>query len=197
MTQQRVAHSAGQKGLAWLLVLAIGLLGLTITRQQVLGSLHSHTDNALHTPSVLSTAVSNLAHDWISRWQQQQVFGHGQLILGSASAVPPWPAARAAVADASRLHDVHDSHAHDHDSLERHHHAAHDASVVAVDGGAQLADAADSSANGPSVLLTGAGVLADGFNVPMVAEHNGPWPVGRFVAFASRSVPPLLRPPTV
>lgn len=194
MPQQRLATTAGQKCLTWLLVLAIGLMGLTITRQQVLGSLHSHAEQTPRTSSVLNTALSNLASDWISRWQQQQVIGHGQWLLGTASDATTWPVDSAAVAEATRSHDAD---AHDHNSLERHHHAAHDASVVALDGAAQLADAADSSANGASVLLASVGALAAGLSLPTVAEHNGPWPAGRMVAFVSRSVPPLLRPPTV
>ena len=193
MIQQRPAITPGQKYLAWLLVLAIGLVGLTITRQQLLGSLHTHADHTPRPPSVLSTALSDLASDWISRWQQQQVIGHGQLLLATASEGTPWPSDSAAVTDATRLHDAH---AHDHDSLERHHHAAQDASVVALDGAAELADAADSSANGASVLLASVGAIADGLSLPDMDKHNGPWPIGRLVAFVSRSVPPLLRPPT-
>ncbi len=185
MTPYRTAHPIGQKWLAWLLLVAVALMGLTITRQQALGSLHSHADQGPRMASALSAAVSNLGNHWINRWQLQQAVGHGQLLANAGSDGMP---------DATGLHD---SDPHDHDALERHHHAAHDASVLAVDGAAESAAAADSAASGGSVVLSGFGVPSAGLVVPTMTGFNGPWPVGRLAAFVSRSVPPLLRPPSL
>lgn len=188
MTHQRVAHTAGQQCLAWLLLLAVALMGLTITRQQALGSLHSHAPPRLHIPSTVTTAVSSLANNWKSRWQRQKVLGHGQLQLDTAANAALWTANTAS-------HAAH-GHMHDHDALERHHHAADDATVVALDGAAELAGAADSPANGGAILLPAAGLPGGALVLQAVAQRTGPWPAGRAVAFVSLSVPPPLRPPT-
>lgn len=178
MTPPRAAHTVGQKCLAWLLLIAVACMGLTITRQQALGSLHRHTDHSLHMPSAVTATFSSLVSDWTGRWQQQKVRGHGQLLLAAAHFPAPSPS------------DVHD-----HNTLERHHHAPHAANVVALDGAAVAADAADSPAGGASVLLPVLGTSGSRLFWRVTAAHRGPWPVGHAVAFVSRSIAPPLRPP--
>lgn len=194
MPLHRAAQPLGHQWLAWLLLVAVALMGLTITRQQALGSLHSHTDQGPRLSSALQTAVSSLGNDWSRRWRQQQALGHGQLLLATASYGAHWPSDSAAIANATRW-DAAD--AHSHDSLERHRHAAHDASVVALDGAAEFANAADSPASGSATLLSGMGIPSAALVVQAMPSRVGPWPVGRFAALATRSVPPLLRPPSV
>lgn len=193
MTQHRRALPSGQRCMAWLLLLAVALMGLTVTRQQVLGSLHSHTDQGPRLSVALHIAVSSLGSDWARRWQQQHILGHGQMLMAATDSTD-WPSDTAEAANATRLHE---SHAHNHDSLERHHHAAHDASVVALDGAAELANASDSPASGASLLLFSLAAPSAALTVPANASHMATWPSGRFAALASRSVPPLLRPPSV
>lgn len=180
MTPTFAAQTVGQKCLAWLLLVAVALMGLTITRQQALGSMHRHVDQGTHLPSAVAAAITSVASDWKSRWQQQKVRGHGQLSLATVH----FPA-----------HSPSHYQAHDHDTLERHHHAPHDASVVALDGAAEFADAADSPANGASILLPALGAAGSGLAWLKSTAHRGPWPVGQAVDFVSRSIPPPLRPP--
>ncbi len=141
----------------------------------------------------LTIAVATLANDWLNRWQQQHLFGHGQLLLGTASDASPWPSNTSRV---SHTTDVGSTHAHDHDSLERHHHAVGDGSVAALDAVAELADAADSSTAGASMLLPVAATPNDGLVLPAIADRRGPWPVDHSAAFVSRDVAPPLRPPS-
>ncbi|MES2952217.1 MAG: hypothetical protein V4858_27135 [Pseudomonadota bacterium] len=190
MTHRRTAQNAGLQSLVWLLLVAVALMGLTITRQQALGSLHIHADRESQGTPRLSTAVATLANDWLSRWQQQHVFGHGQLLLGTASGAAPWPSN---ISGVSHTTDVRSTHAHDHDSLERHHHTVDDGSVIALDGAAEVAD---DSAAGALILLPVAATPNDGPAMPAIAERRGPWPVDNFAAFVSRNVAPLLRPPS-
>jgi hypothetical protein len=185
MTQHRAAHPIGQKCLAWLLLIAVAFMGLTITRQQALGSLHGHADQGPRISSVLTTALSSLASDWVDRWQEQKAFGHGQLLPAIFHG-----------ADVLSHAPVY-AQAHDHSALERHHHVADDVTVIALDGAAATADAADSSTLGGSLLLPIVWTPAAGLVLHAIAEQTVPWPVGRFVAFASRTVPPLLRPPSL
>lgn len=182
MTPPHAAPTVGQKCLTWLLLVAVALMGLTITRQQALGSLHRHADHGAHQPSAVAAALTILASDWNERWQQQKMRGHGHLLSAAAHFPAPAPS-RALV------------HEHDHNTLERHHHAPHDASVVALDGAAEFADAADSPASGSSVLLPALGAAGSELAWLQSAEHRGPWPVGHAVAFVSRNIPPPLRPP--
>lgn len=184
MTHHRAAHPIGRKCLAWLLLVALVFMGLTITRQQALGSLHSHADQGPHISTALKNALSSLANDWVDRWESQQAFGHGQLLTGIFHS-----------ADVQAHAPVY-AHTHDHSDLERHHHAPSDATVVALDGTAGSADTADSSAMGVSLLLPIVWTSTAGLVLHAVAEQTGPWPVGRLVAFATRTVTPLLRPPS-
>ena len=190
MTLRRAEPPTSARSLVWLLLVAVALMGLTVTRQQALGPLHTHAEQGARSTSTFSAAVSSLASDWLSRWRQQQVFGHTQLRLAAASDE------RALWSPGDARTGEHTAHIHDHDTLERHHHAADDASVVALDGAAQAADAADSSAAGAPNLLPIVTTTSDGLAVPALAARSGPWPVDRAAAFASRSVAPLLRPPT-
>lgn len=82
MTQRRPVLSTIQKSLVWLLLVAIALLGLTITQQQALGSLHTHSRLESRNTVVIAV-VASLASDWKGRWQQQKLHGHGQLVLGT------------------------------------------------------------------------------------------------------------------
>ncbi len=190
MTQQRVAQHVGVQSLVWLLLLAVALMGLTVTRQQALGSLHLHADQQPQGTSVLAAAVSSLASDWLIRWQHQHLFGHQQLRLGAASDAPLWPSSDFRDSDATATRGTHT-----HDSLERHHHAVDDGSVVALDAAAEAAGAADSSATGGTILLPVAATPGNGLVLPAIAKRGGPWPVDRTTAFVSRSVAPPLRPP--
>lgn len=189
MPYHRTAHPVGNTCLTWLLLVAVALMGLTITRQQALGPLHSHQEHRSHAPSAIGAVLSDWASDWHGRWQQQKMSGHGQMLL----ALVPAPER------ALRHRDIPHTHTstHTHDLLERHHHAAHDASVVALDGAAAGADAADSPASGASLLLPGLATLRDGIAVPAASCVRGSWPIGRIVALASRSIPPPLRPPAI
>lgn len=195
MAQPQTAILVGQKWLVWLLLVAVAVMGLTITRQQALGSLHSHPDQRPRLSTALRAAASSLGNDWARRWQQQQVNGHGQLLLGTAAYGTLWQSDKDNTAAASATR-VHDDHKHSHDSLERHHHGAHDASVVALDGAAELVAASDSPASGVPLLLLGIGAPSAGLVLQATTSHIGTWPQGRFAALASRSVPPLLRPPS-
>ncbi|OYU32436.1 MAG: hypothetical protein CFE39_03520 [Comamonadaceae bacterium PBBC2] len=205
MTQRHTAQAIGTRSLVWLLVLAVVLMGLSVARQQALGSWHLHADvglrgspTALAMPhststSTFSAVASGLASHWLSRWQQQQVFGHGQLRVGQSAGPTLW----AASAKPAPSHD-HD-HDHDHDTLERHHHALGDQranqSAIALDG---AAEAADAGSVGATLLLPQFASPSQGkplAGMAAMAARNGPWPVQGAVRFASRKVVPLLRPP--
>lgn len=194
MTQRRSKpQTSAACRLVWLLLVAVALMGLTVTRQQALGPLHSHADQEVRGHSTFSYAVSSMASDWRSRWRQQQVFGHTQLRLAAApDAATPWPPSDSR-AGALGAHGH--TQANDHEDLERHHHAVDDASVVAVDGAAHAADTADSSGAGAPSLLPIAATPSGGLTVHALADRRGPWPIDSAVAFVSISVAPLLRPP--
>lgn len=182
MTPHRAKHRVGARSLVWLLLLALALLGLTTTRQQALGPLHLHADHTVAgTPSALSAVASRFASDWHDRWRQQQMFGHAEVALRMTPGATRWP-------PGARTHN--------HDALERHHHALGDASVLALDGAAQAADTADGSTTGALVLLPVVALPDEGLTVPMLAATAGAWPVDGATAFASRPIAPPLRPPT-
>lgn len=191
MPYHRKAPSVGNTCLAWLLLLAVALMGLTVTRQQALGPLHSHTVERSHNapPSAIGAALSDWARDWQGRRQHQKMSGHSQMLLTFA----PFPER------ANRHSDIPHTHTnnHTHDALERHHHAADDASVVALDGAAAGADAADSPSNGASLLLISLAAPGGGLAVPATSALRSSWPVGRIAVLSSRSVPPPLRPPAI
>lgn len=190
MTQRPFAkRNVGVQSLVWLLLVAMLLMGLTVTRQQALGSLHRHADAALQGSAPLATAASALASDWLNRWRQQQMFGHSALRLRMAADATLWPPSAGV--------QGHDD-GHDHDSLERHHHAVGDASVVAVDGAAEaVAESADGGGAGAVVMLPVAATPSAGLAVPALATRTGPWPVASATAFVSRNIAPPLRPPAV
>ena len=190
MTLRRAEPPTSARSLVWLLLVAVALMGLTVTRQQALGPLHTHADQAVRGNSTFSAAVFSLASDWLGRWRQQQVFGHNQLRLAAVSD----SAAFLPLSDDSHP-GTGSAHAHDDDALERHHHAVGDAGVVAVDGAAQAADAADSSAAGAPNLLPIVATPNGGLALPALADRRGPWPIDGGTAFVSRSIAPLLRPP--
>lgn len=179
MTQRRVKRHTRAQSLVWLLLFAVAVMGLTVTRQQALGSLHLHAYQGSLGSSFLASAVSQLASDWHSRWRQQQRFGHSQLRLH-----PAWD---------PTLGSGNDTIPHDHDAFERHHHAEGDSSVIAVDG---AAESAESSATGALIVLPVVSKLSDGLTLPTMAGRTGPWPVDPDTAFASRNVAPPLHPPT-
>ncbi len=185
MSHRRVTPRSIQQSLLWLLLVAMVLLGLTITQHRALGSLHKHSNLELRNTSVL-TAVSVLASDWKARWQQQKILGHGQLLLATPSTAMDWPA----VAPRG-------SHNHDHDALERHHHAADDGTVVALDGAAQGVSAVDGSSTAASIMLPVVGTPNEALTLQAIASHTVNWPVASFAALVSRAIPPPLRPPTV
>ena len=189
MTQQRAKPPTSARSLVWLLLVAVALMGLTVTRQQALGPLHTHANQEVRGNSTLGAAVSSLAGDWLSRWRQQQVFGHNQLRLSFVSDPAPL------LPPGNFSAGAHDAQVNDHDVLERHHHAVDDASVVAVDGAAQAADVADSSAAGAPNLLPIVATPSGGLVLPALGERQGPWPIDRAAAFFSRSIAPPLRPP--
>lgn len=196
MTQRRVLRDAGTRSLVWLLVLAVVLMGLTITRQQALGSLHLHAGQELRDTSSLSTAASRLASNWLKRWRQQQLFGHTELRTHIATDAALWPSRATQHADRVLARDAHGP-AHRHDSLERHHHAISDGSVVALDGAAQAAESADGGSTSAPLVLPGVATPSAGLAVPALLADRGPWPVDRGAVFVSRSVAPALRPPAV
>jgi hypothetical protein len=184
MDHHRVTPSTHQKRLVWLLLVALVLLGLTITQRQVLGSLHTHADVG-PTHTLTSAAVSSLAHDWKIRWQRQKMLGHGQLVLATPFDAVVWPTV------ATR-----GAHVHGHGALERHHHAADDETVVAIDGAAQVAEAGESPTTSASLLLPAVGTPVDAIKLPAVSRNTGAWPVASFATLVSRAIPPPLRPPT-
>lgn len=190
MTQRPTQRYTGTRGLVWLLLVAVTLMGLAVTRQQALGPLHTHAELGAGGTSAISAAVSSLATDWRSRWRQQQAFGHTQLRLVAVSdEMALWPPSDSRTG-------AHSAHIHDHGALERHHHAVEDASVVAVDGAAHAADAADGLAAGAANLLPAVATLSDGLALLALVTRGGPWPIDSAAAFVSRSIAPLLRPPT-
>ncbi len=185
MIHYRAAHPLGRKCLAWILLVAVVLMGQTITRQQALGSLHSHVDQGSHISTGLTNALSSLARDWLDRWQAQKAFGHRQLLPTNFHGAELQ--ARAHV----------DPHSHDHSTLQRHHHAAGDDTVIALDGASASADTVDTSAMGVSMLLPIVWAPDAGLMLHPISEPTGPWPAGRLFAFSSRTVLPLLRPPSL
>lgn len=191
MILRRLAPNTGLTWLAWLLLIAMVFLGFTITQQQTLGSLHRHTGLEPRNTFVF-TAVSGLADDWKARRQQQEISGHGQLLLGTSFDPSRWSEKHSRMAHSFQAHD-----AHDHDSLERHHHAPSDGTVVALDGAADAVDAIDSSAHGASMLLPVIGTPSDALTLQAIAGDRCCWLVAGLVAFTSRNIPPPLRPPTV
>ena len=185
MTQRRPVLSTILKSLVWLLLVATALLGLTITQQQALGSLHKHS--GLESRNTVVTAVlASLASDWKGRWQRQNIHGHGQLVVGTPFDAMDWPA----IAPRG-------SHDHDHDALERHHHAPNDATVVALDGAAERVEAVDGSATAASFVLPVAGTPGNALTLQVITSDAGTWPAPGFAALVSRAIPPPLRPPTV
>ncbi len=192
MTQGRVQRDAGTRSLVWLLLMAVMLMGLTITRQQALGSLHLHAGQELQGAFNLCTTASSLASNWLNRWRQQQFFGHSELRMRMAPDATLWPSPAPQLADQVQAGAAHGQ-PHHHDSLERHHHAIGDGSVVALDGAAQAAESAD----GAPLVLSGIATPGAGLAVPALLADRGPWTVDPGAAFVTRSVAPALRPPAV
>ena len=187
MTQRRVEQSASARSLMWLLLFAIALMGLTVARQQALGSLHLHADQGLRDSSIAGAAVLSLASEWQNRWHQQQVLGHGQLRPHTALNAMPWPLGNTS-------HAGHSAQPHSHDDLERHHHASGDATVLALDG---AAGSTEDGATGAVVMLPMLGATRGAMVLPALAARQGRWPVDGAVSFVSWNVGPLLRPPAV
>jgi hypothetical protein len=187
MTQRHTAQAIGTRSLIWLLLFAIALMGLTVARQQALGSLHLHADQGLRDSSIVGPAVFSLASEWKNRWRQQQVFGHGQLRPHAALNATPWP-----LGNTSRAR--HSAEPHSHNDLERHHHASGDASVLALDG---AAGSAEDGATGAVVMLLMLGATCGALVLPALAARQDRWPVDGAVSFISWNVAPLLRPPAV
>ena len=177
MQPTRTTPSASHRGLAWLLLVAMALMGLTVTRQQALGSLHHHAGRTVPVPSAAATVLSELASDWKARWQLQRVVGHGQFLLDLGTDYSRRLAHAAPQASLANAHE------HDHDTLERHHHAPSDSDVVALDGSANGAQSADSPSGVSTVLLFAAGPIGNGPLWPTVALRQGSWPAGRAVLF--------------
>jgi hypothetical protein len=188
MTLRLPVQAIGTRSLIWLLLLAVVLMSFSVARQQALGSLHQHTDAELRSASTFtstfSAAASSLASHWMSRRQQQQVFGHGQLQVGVIAAPALWAA--------SARRDTRHNEDHHHDTLERHYHALGDDSVIALDG---AAEAAETGSVGAVVLLPMLASPSQGLVVATTTGRKGSWPVQGGVRFASMKVAPLLRPP--
>jgi hypothetical protein len=188
MTQRHTVQAISTRSLVWLLLLAVVLMSFSVARQQALGSWHQHADAELRSASTItapiSAAASDLASHWLSRRQQQLVFGHGQLQVRMTSAPTLW----AASAKRDNGHDE----SHHHDTLERHHHTLGDGSVIALDG---AAEAADTGSVGAAVLLPMLASPSQGLVLTTTTGRNGSWPVQGGVRFASMKVAPLLRPP--
>jgi hypothetical protein len=188
MTQRHTARALSTLGLVWLLLLAVVLMSFSVARQQALGSLHLHAGTGLPSASTFtakfSAAASGLASHWLSRRHQQQVFGHGQLQVGIAATPALWAV--------SVKHDRGHDESHRHDTLERHHHALGDESVVALDG---ATEAADVGSVGAALLLPAFATPSLGLEWAGTLASNGSWPVHGAVRFATRKVASLLRPP--
>jgi len=188
MTQRLPSQTIGTRSLIWLLLLAVVLMSFSVARQQALGSLHQHSDADFPVASTItgkiSAAASNLASQWLSRRHQQQMFGHGQLQVRLKDASAQW----AAFAKRDSGHDE----SHHHDTLERHHHALGDSSVIALDG---AAEGADTGGVGAALLLPMLASPSQGIVLATTTDRNGSWPVQGGVRFASMKVAPLLRPP--
>ncbi len=190
MFQPRSAQTATIKCLAWLLVVALALLGSVVNRQQTLGPMHSHSEPDVPNAYLLTDAFSKLTSEWSSRWEQQQLLGHGQLRLRGASDTRH--------SESLSLRAVHPEagrDAHDHDALERHQHAVNDGSVVALDGAPGAVDAADSAVTAAFVLLPCLLMRTASLEVLDRADCKEPWPLEATEAFVSRVVAPPLRPP--
>ena len=194
MTQRHTAQASGTRSLVWLLVLAVVLLSLSVARQQALGSLHQHAEAAVRNAptmpftSPVSAAASGLAHNWLSRWQQQQVFGHGQLRVGMRVGVEVITAANPVQWAASAKPDP----GHHHAALERHRHSLGDDSLIALDGAAEAADAGNVGAAFVLPLLAAPSLR---MVLTSTVASNGTWPIHGAVRFATTLVQPLLRPP--
>jgi hypothetical protein len=183
----------GRRSLIWLVLIAVALMGLMVTRQNVLGTLHVHTKAG---PTSTSTHVApsfQMASEWVNRWRQQQISGHLQPAISrtvDAFNLLPKPSNFRQLANDAKpgLQTAH----HAHSFLERHHHDAADASVRALD----VADAgAESASTSAAVGVPALGTPADGFRIPNPTAKDSAWPIDQTIALITRDVATLLRPP--
>lgn len=172
-------RSAVRRGLLGLLALAMLLMSLTISRQQVLGPLHTHAEAGLISAMLKWPGLKRLAH-WRAHAQQQ---GGGLIVVVNATqAVSAWPA-RASLMMASA--------AHVHAEPQRHQHRPGEAGVVvALD---SEAAGIDGTAGSPWLPVLGGPSLIASLADP--ASRRSEWPAGSAATFASWRAAPPLRPP--
>jgi hypothetical protein len=187
MNQAPTARNAGTRSLLWLLLVTVALMGLSVTRQQALGSLHLHADASVRDTTTLGEEFSRIGAHWRARWQMQQVFGHGQMAWGVlAQEFPLWPT------NDSRSVPAHD---HAHGAAERHHHGVGDDSVLALDGAAEAASAAEGSTASAVSWFSAVGTPSVWPLLLALNTGKTHWPVYNAMAFSSRTIAPPLRPP--
>jgi hypothetical protein len=188
MNRTPTERSTGTRSLLWLLLVTVALMGLTVTRQQALGSLHVHADVSVRGTPSLGGEISRLGANWRSRWQLQQVFGHGQLKWG-------FVAQEVSLSPSNDSRNV-PAHDHAHGTAERHHHAMGDDSVLALDGAAEAASAAEGSTAGAVSWFSAVGTPSVWPRLLALITGKTHWPVYNAMAFYSRTIAPLLRPPS-
>lgn len=173
-----IKRGAVRRGLLGLLALAMLLMSLTISRQQVLGPLHTHAEAGLISAMLDWPGLQRLAH-WRAHAQQQ---GAGLMVVNATQAVAAWPA-RASLMMASA--------AHVHAEPQRHQHRPGEAGVVvALD---SEAAGIDGTAGSPLLPVLGGPSFSTRLADP--ASRRSEWPAGSAAAFASWRAAPPLRPP--
>jgi hypothetical protein len=192
MIRRRLERHAGNRILVWLLMLIVALMGLTITRQQALGPLHVHQQNVFPDAIPFAVAASDFVGKWLQRWQYQQLHGHTQITMLLVPQATVWPEREPLDFDHARAHQL-NAQGHDHNTLQRHHHAANDRSVVALDGAAEPVQTGSSQMLF-SVVVASPSVVAV---MPLAVALTDSWLVDSTAAFTSLSLPPPWRPPAV
>jgi hypothetical protein len=192
MVHRRInKRSALRRSLLGLLALAMLLMSLTISRQQVLGPLHTHAEAGL------TSAIWDWAGlDRLSHWRAHALDIEA---VNATQALAAWPSPEAftkSAHGAAAQRSPHVAGKHADTKPQRHQHQAGDASVlvVALDGATEAAGI-DGAAS-PS-LLPVLGGPAFSASLAGPASRHSPWPAGSATAFASWSATPPLRPPAV
>ncbi len=182
-------RSALRRGLLGLLALAMLLMSLTISRQQVLGPLHTHAEAGLTLAIWDWAGLDSLAH-----WRAHAL---DMDAVNATQALAVWPSPEAFVKSvhgvaARRSHHTAAEHADG--QPQRHQHQPGDASVLVVArDGASEAAGIDGAAGSSWLPVLGGAALSVGLADP--APRHRPWPAGTAAAFTSWSAAPPLRPP--
>jgi hypothetical protein len=180
----------------WLLASALLAYGHSSAMVQLLGPAHRHESVlSLASPSWLARADAMFrdVRAWRAELRQRLLPGqHAHLHADGERHSHMHQHAEAAVgADRSGA-----SHALAHATYQRHHHDAHDATIISLDGpGATSASDAASTAGAGSATLPLA--LAPRWALPMMADLGPVWPDNAPARWTDAAVSPLEHPPRV